>query len=122
MPIILLYSLACISKTFQKCDWPKNKHFFISLKIEFEISFKLKIPHCICLLLCIVGLNFDISSRLFETSARSSVKLQKLKFDQGGLIDTLKNCVLIIFESLINSMLSKIFDCPWEVSRAEQLQ
>ena len=120
---MLLCSLACISKTFEKCDWPKNKHFFISLKIEFEISLKVKDPPLyLCLLLCIVGLNFDISSRLLETAARSSVKLQKLKFDQreGGQI--LKNCVLIIFESLINSMLSKMFDCPWEVSLAEQLQ
>ena len=41
---MLLCSLACISKTFEKCDWPKNKHFFISLKIEFEISLKVKDP------------------------------------------------------------------------------
>ena len=116
---MLLCSLACISKTFEKCDWPKNKHFFISLKIEFEIRLKAKDPPLyLSLSLCIVGLNFDISSRLFETSTRSSVKLQQSKFDQGGLIDTLKNCVLIIFESLINSSLSKILDCPWRVSGA----
>ena len=42
--VMLLCSLACVSKTFEKCDWPKNKHFFISLKIEFEISLKVKDP------------------------------------------------------------------------------